>query len=1045
MNSSHFYSILFPIVLQVESFPAFSQLTPNDKDTLKIKALAFSTHAKPEQQIDVAIALYLADHLVMAERAVIKIETVDLTLIGQWLLMFFRHNFLALDNKIAEIQSDLSYTDANIAEQIQNLLITEDQAIDRIVERCLAESFKKLLACGRTGEKTLFDECDSKLLDVLKFVLKSHRSDLVFRLSAVRRMMYRHYQHQWWVSLQNFISNETDKLKVTQFINKKIDLNRYELWPSQIQTISLINAPYRDGFVVCLPPSSGKTTVAEMTILRFLMDYPADNSLCVYVAPLRVLAQEVEENLRNIFGSHIASRFYSDWGLDYFDDDVVAKARVLVCTPEKLDALIRQSPDMLKLLRLVIFDEGHKIGEKGDRGILYRRLVERLVYRLEICKDLQGKKYGRTIMLSGVIPDQNQVHELAKLISGNSMNCASGGWRPLDPPVIEKFYWDDRKKRFSPRTKWNISTQEFESQPSYMINSFPAQCNSFGLQPRELAILQLAIESTNDGAVLIFAPSKQWMESKSGRKYQDALACLRTARDISYDSNRSSLCYDHPDPEIQEIYDLTKQGVGFCHADIPSALRDEIIKLIRTDGIRLVFGNTTLAEGVNLPISRIIVLNLKITTQNFSEPNFLEPTTFWNLVGRVGRPNNNSTFSPASIIFVEPYENNLESKHIAKLIQNQSHLAISPSIKFLLEIRQQWENSGKSIQELLESLAQNALIPNHSPDLSKFLKKLDGHFIALLEENKLIIKQDQQIENFTSELFGLMSHAAFVPDADKEFIKEAIKARAKYVVNKLPALARKARYTSGLSPESIEILEKNKSQILDLLNIDTEIAAQDMIGLANKITKLTLFCRDLPDCKFKVRTKNIGKEPVKLNLQALSDFLNSWLIGENQAQVVSKFNQIYKKTTAKPVYFEDYQDSMLEQVFPFVVSMLIRYMKVDCEANSIALSASLDMIPSFIRIGSISRIVCALKFLMPHLQRDNLNNLSQIVGSKISTEEWHSTTTPQDYGFLALSKLSESELSQCGFTSWQLDIMVKKQEEYEAIKDSEAPEFSEIF
>lgn len=1033
MHSSHFYSILFPIVLQAESLPAFSQLTPTDKDTLKIKALDFSTDAKPEEQIDVAIALYLADHLVMAERAVIKIETVDLTLIGQWLLMFFRHNFLDLDNKITEIQSDLSYTDANIAQQIQNLLITEDQAIDRIVERCLAESFKKLLECGRTGEKSLFDECDSTLLDVLKFVLKTHRSDLVFRLSAVRRMMYRHYQHQWWGSLQNFISNETDKLKVTQFINKKIGLKQHELWPSQMQTISLINAPNRDGFVVCLPPSSGKTTVAEMTILRFLMDYPADNSLCVYVAPLRVLAQEVEENLRNIFGSHIASRFYSDWGLDYFDDDVVAKTRVLVCTPEKLDALIRQSPDVLKLLRLVIFDEGHKIGEKGDRGILYRRLVERLVYKLEICKDLRGKKYGRTIMLSGVIPDQNHVHELAKLMSGNSMNCASGVWRPLEPPVIEKFYWDDRRKKFHPRTKWNINTQEFENQPAHIINSLPAQCNSCGLKPRELAILQLAIESTNDGAVLIFAPSKQWMESKSGRKYQDALACLRTARDISYDSNHSSLRYDHPDPEIQDIYNLTKQGVGFCHADIPSALRDEITKLIRNGGIRLIFGNTTLAEGVNLPISRIIVLNIKIPPKSF-----LEPAIFWNLIGRVGRPNNNSTFSPASIIFVEPYENNLEGNHITKLIQNQPHLAISPSIQFLLEIRQQWENTGKSIQELLESLAQNALIPNHSPSLSEFLKKLDGHFIALLAENQLIINQDQQIENFASEIFALMSHAAFVPDADKEFIKEAIKARAKYVVNKLPTLERKARYTSGLSPESIEIIEKNKNQILDLLNIDTEIVAQDMIGLANRITKLILFCRDLPDYKFKVRTR---KKLDNSNLQALSAFLNSWLIGEKQDQVASKFNLIYKETTAKPVYFEDYQDSMLEQVFPFVVSMLIRYMKVDCEANSIVLSASLDMVPSFIRIGSMSRIVCALKFLMPRLQRDHLNNLSQIVDSKISTEEWHSATTPQDYSVLALSKLSESELSQCGFTSWQLDILTKRQENYKAIKSSDISEF----
>ncbi|WP_153044622.1 DEAD/DEAH box helicase, partial [Bacillus cereus] len=54
-----------------------------------------------------------------------------------------------------------------------------------------------------------------------------------------------------------------------------------------------------DGFVIGMPTSSGKTKVAEVTILKTLTKSP--DALCIYIAPYRSLANEVEFSLSSMF------------------------------------------------------------------------------------------------------------------------------------------------------------------------------------------------------------------------------------------------------------------------------------------------------------------------------------------------------------------------------------------------------------------------------------------------------------------------------------------------------------------------------------------------------------------------------------------------------------------------------------------------------------------------------------------------------------------------------------------------------------------------
>ena len=64
-----------------------------------------------------------------------------------------------------------------------------------------------------------------------------------------------------------------------------------------------------------------------------------------------------------------------------FDEYFFGRSRILVVTPEKLDGLLRQYPDLGSQIKLVVADEGHLIGGKDPK---YRFLLERLIYRVNL-------------------------------------------------------------------------------------------------------------------------------------------------------------------------------------------------------------------------------------------------------------------------------------------------------------------------------------------------------------------------------------------------------------------------------------------------------------------------------------------------------------------------------------------------------------------------------------------------------------------------------------------------------------------------------------
>jgi replicative superfamily II helicase len=107
-----------------------------------------------------------------------------------------------------------------------------------------------------------------------------------------------------------------------------------------------------------MPTGAGKTRIAELAILRFLIDTVGEpEKICLYIAPYRSLATEVERSLQrsfNALGIRV-SELHGGFDFNPAEAMLFGEARVLILTPEKADALLRYKPELVGQIGLLSF------------------------------------------------------------------------------------------------------------------------------------------------------------------------------------------------------------------------------------------------------------------------------------------------------------------------------------------------------------------------------------------------------------------------------------------------------------------------------------------------------------------------------------------------------------------------------------------------------------------------------------------------------------------------------------------------------------------
>ncbi len=393
-----------------------------------------------------------------------------------------------------------------------------------------------------------------------------------------------------------------------------------ELWPSQVEAAARALDP-SDDLVVALPTSAGKTRVAELCILRAL----AARDRVVYVTPLRALSAQVERDLSGTFrplGFSVSS-LYGSAGVEGGDAETLRRGTIVVSTPEKLDFALRNDNSIIDDVGLVVLDEGHMLGP-NEREVRYEALVQRLLRR-------DDARQRRIVCLSALFPAPAEMDDLVGWIRQD----APGGpvhstWRP----TRQRFgvlVWTSGAARLSVKVE-----EESPFVPRFIESRKPPKGSRrrkpFPADKNELT-LGAAWRFVEQGKrVLVYCALRKSVETLGSL----VLECVRHAvlAPLGAVSQRVEdavatgsewLGADHP------AVRCLKYGVALHHGGLPRPFLAEVEQLLRSSDWPVVIASPTLAQGLNLSASVLLVPSI------WRNQEVIPAAEFANVAGRAGR------------------------------------------------------------------------------------------------------------------------------------------------------------------------------------------------------------------------------------------------------------------------------------------------------------------------------------------------------------------------------------------------------------------------
>lgn len=420
-----------------------------------------------------------------------------------------------------------------------------------------------------------------------------------------------------------------------------------EMWPSQ-RMLGEAGLYRGNSGVVQMPTSAGKTRATQLIIRAAFLSGRA--KLTVVVAPFRALCQEIATDLRSAFEeddyfvNQLSDALQPDFKhqlQEILDRDVTQGNHVIVLTPEKFLYVLRQDPNFVDNLGLIIYDEGHQF-DTGVRGVTYELLLT------SIKRLLPART--QTVLISAVIENASQVSrwlvsdenrvvsntglQTRRLIAFASLPKGRDGQLQFNPEV------GDGQEFYVPRV---VISEKLPRFPRERKDRF------FPTEESGSIALYLALRLAGNGGVAIYVRTKL----SAAKLVRDAVEVFHRGPSLQSPATYSD---QHELDRLTALFRanfgddsyLTKAavlGLFAHHGNTPHGLRLAIEHAMRKDKIRVVICTSTLAQGVNLPLRYLLV------TSPMQGNEAIKPRDFHNLMGRAGRA---GIHGEGTVIFTDP-------------------------------------------------------------------------------------------------------------------------------------------------------------------------------------------------------------------------------------------------------------------------------------------------------------------------------------------------------------------------------------------------------
>jgi len=582
----------------------------------------------------------------------------------------------------------------------------------------------------------------------------------------------------------------------------------FQLLPSQVDAFQEgIDRPLTSAIVIQMHTSAGKSFLAHFLIAQTLqMD---DEGQIAYVVPTRALVHQSLYDLRNTFKNmnYNIEATIPAYEIDKAEEELLdEKIDILVTTPEKLNLLVRSNHRSVKNLAFVIVDEAHNISD-NTRGPALEFLLATLKRKNE---------YIRTVLLTPFLKDDSNRELIAHWLGGDRGLPVYSKWRPTRQIIsLLKRYKpeDDRYYKFSLETIRPDQMADSEDYPEFEEEiAFPSPKPS-GLQSMATAMAKRFISK---GAVLILAESPYRAENQAKHLAES----LEYKDDLSKDLSllikfiREELGNDHA------LLECLKKRVAFHHSGLSEEIKILIEKLIVNGDIRYIVGTTTLAQGMNFPISTVIFRKIRFPVP-YSKGIEMDPEVFWNIAGRAGRVFKDYA---GRIIFLANGDE--KEKEIKKFLQKQGEGINSALFETIKNIN---EFSVEFNRELIED----------NQALSQLLQFISGTLNFISEKDEISENPEQMID----EILRLSLAYQQLSDKGETERKKLLNIAQKY----LAYLQNKDNWKgvaslvdqTGFSSMTVEYLMAQKRYLPDFSEIKLKNVISDLDQMTNLINILS--------------------------------------------------------------------------------------------------------------------------------------------------------------------------------------------------------------
>lgn len=419
---------------------------------------------------------------------------------------------------------------------------------------------------------------------------------------------------------------------VQDIVSRKQQRPIFEMLPPQRRTLreeGLLGSGHRS-VVVSLPTSSGKTMIAEFRILQALNQFDQERGWVAYLAPTRALVKQITVRLRRDFApleiavERVSPALEID-GIEaamLADRDESRQFRVLVTTPEKLDLMLRGGweEEIGRPLTLVVVDEAHNLAD-ASRGIKLELLLATINREC---------RYAQFLLLTPFIENARGVAHWLAPDSYNNIELMVD-WVPNDRVVaIAEPVRGEGRGAFKVNFTTLHTTRKTLAIPEVLTLAENRPLGLSWSQAKAQGALAAATaqQIRERGTVIILAdkPRNSWPIASRFKRPENFRSDLNVEVETAKSFLEEELGEDFPLPELLDY------GVGVHHAGMSDEARALVEWLTEKGHLDVLVATTTLAQGVNFPVSGVV-----LASHQYPYGVDMPPEDFWNIAGRAGR------------------------------------------------------------------------------------------------------------------------------------------------------------------------------------------------------------------------------------------------------------------------------------------------------------------------------------------------------------------------------------------------------------------------